>query len=80
MGEMKSLLNQVLAIRDDNSTEPDWRVWIAIERLAQHLDELGGEPSEEPIARLTADRSKPKSFEVTFGAPVSRRGEDLPQG
>lgn len=80
MGETKSMLNQILEIRDDNSTEPDWRVWIAIERLAQHLDSLSGEPSEEPIARLTADRRKPQNVEVTWGAPVSRRAEDLPQG
>lgn len=69
MGETTSLLNQVLAIRDDRTTDPDDRVWVAIELLAQHLD---GETSEEPIARLSADKLKPRKVEVTFGAPASR--------
>lgn len=68
MGETKSLLNQILEIRDDSSTDPDWRVWIAIERLAEHLDGLSGEPSEEPIARLTANKPRRDDVEITWGA------------
>lgn len=76
MGESKSLLNQILAIRDDHATDPDDRVWVAIELLAQHLD---GESDEEPIARPTANKSKPRRLEVSWGAPESRRTEDALQ-
>lgn len=76
MGESKSLLNQILAIRDDRTTDPDDRVWVAIELLAQHLD---GESDEEPIARFTADKPKPRKVEITYGGPESRRTEDALQ-
>lgn len=76
MDETSSLLNQVLAIRDDHTTDPDDRVWVALELLAQHLD---GETDETPIARLTTDKPKPRRLEVTWGALASRATEDALQ-
>lgn len=43
MGETKSLLNQVLAIRDDYSAHPDDRVWVVLELLAKRIDEIAGD-------------------------------------
>ncbi|MGK3947440.1 hypothetical protein [Microbacterium sp. K2] len=68
MGETKSLLNQVIAMRDDRTMDPDLRPWAAIELLAQRLDELSPDQTEELIGTRTVDKRGPGKFEVTWGA------------
>lgn len=50
------LLNEVVAIRDNWSIDYGDRAWIAIELIAQRLDELDGAQREAVVGTLTTDR------------------------
>ncbi|MEX0158229.1 MULTISPECIES: hypothetical protein [unclassified Microbacterium] len=69
MGETKSLLNQVIAMRDDQTMDPDLRPWAAIELLAQRLDELSPDQTDELIGTRTVDETGPGKVEIWWGKP-----------